>query len=57
MIQVWERIANISMNTFSLQIILIRPIFKEICAENATWRTIGAHAYHLDTLEILYLHQ
>ncbi len=45
------------MNTFPLGIILIGPFFKEICAEDATWRTKGAHAYHLDTLVILYLHQ
>jgi hypothetical protein len=31
-----------SMNTFSLQIILIGPFFKEICAENAKWHTEGA---------------
>jgi hypothetical protein len=57
MVQVWKRIANISMNTFLQQIILIGPFFKETCAKNATWRTKGAHAYHLDTLVILYLNQ
>jgi hypothetical protein len=53
MIQVWKRIANTSMNTFPIGIILIGPFSKEICAENATWCTKSAHAYLLDTTLVI----
>jgi hypothetical protein len=39
MIQVLKRIANTSVNTFSLAIMSIRPLFKEIWTVNTIWRT------------------
>jgi hypothetical protein len=39
MIQVLKRIANTSVNTFSLAIMSIRPLFEEIWTGNAICRT------------------
>ncbi len=39
MIQVLKRIANTSVNTFSLAIMSIRPLFEEIWTSNAICRT------------------
>jgi hypothetical protein len=41
MIEYTKWIVRTLVNTFPLQIILIGPFFKEICAENAKWRTKG----------------
>ena len=45
MIEHAKWIGRTSMNTFPLQIILIGPFFKEICAENAKWRIKGAPSW------------
>ena len=42
MIQVLKRIANTSVNTFSLAIMSIRPLFEEICIGKAKSRTYRA---------------
>jgi hypothetical protein len=41
MIEHAKWIGRTSMNTFPAGIILIGPLFKEICAENAKWCTKG----------------